>query len=62
MECAACLDVMVVTGRISEEKASEGKAKLIRIVSMLVGLVRSNSDRVCEDAPVIEGLYGKRSD
>jgi four helix bundle protein len=62
MECAACLDVMSVTERISKDKANEGKAKLVRIVSMLVGLVRSNSDRVCEDAPIVEGLHGKRSD
>ena len=62
MECAACLDVMAVTERISKDTAAEGKARLVRIVSMLVGLVRSNSDRVCEDAPVIDALYGKRSD
>jgi four helix bundle protein len=62
MECAACLDVMAVTERIPKDKSTEGKARLVRIVSMLVGLVRSNSDRVCEDVPVTDGLYGRRSD
>ncbi len=34
LECAACLDVLV----------EEGKSVLIEIVSMLVGLIRANSE------------------
>jgi len=48
LECAACLDVLVAKKRLVE--AGPGKEILIRIVSMLVGLIRSTSpDRVHED-------------
>jgi len=50
LECAACLDVLCAQGRISEVEASEGKERLRRVVSMLVGLIRAHSDRVCEEA------------
>lgn len=43
LECAACLDVLVATATIDESVVSEGKSLLIEIVSMLVGLIRSNS-------------------
>lgn len=49
LECAACLDVLVAKKRI--ESGDSGKATLVRIVSMLVGLIRSNSSsRVYEDS------------
>jgi len=41
LECAACLDVLVARKRLVE--AGPGKAMLVRIVSMLVGLIRSTS-------------------
>ena len=48
LECAACLDVLVAKKRI--DSAGDGKVFLVRIVSMLVGLIRSTSDsRVYED-------------
>jgi four helix bundle protein len=48
LECAACLDVLVAKKRLVE--AGPGKAILVRIVSMLVGLIRSTSpDRVHDD-------------
>lgn len=43
LECAACLDVLVAKKKINSETAAEGKAKLVEMVSMLVGLIRSNS-------------------
>jgi len=43
LECAACLDVLVAKKKIEETKAEEGKASLVEIVSMLVGLIRANS-------------------
>ncbi len=47
LECAACLDVLVAKKRLQD--ASPGKEILVRIVSMLVGLIRSTSpDRVHE--------------
>ena len=41
LECAACLDVLVAKKRM--DSAESGKAMLVRIVSMLVGLIRSTS-------------------
>ena len=43
LESAACLDVLVAKGKIDSQTADNGKAKLIEVVSMLVGLIRSNS-------------------
>lgn len=40
LECAACLDVLVVRKRLDHHKASQGKAILVRIVSMLVKLTQ----------------------
>ena len=49
LECAACLDVLIAKKRI--EQADAGKAVLLRIVSMLVGLIRSTSpSRIHEDS------------
>ncbi len=49
LECAACLDVLATRKQI--QNADAGKAMLVRIVSMLVGLIKSNSDvRVHEGA------------
>ena len=57
LECAACLDVLVAKKRLVE--AGPGKTILVRIVSMLVGLIRSTSpDRVYED----RGSYVTRND
>jgi len=57
LECAACLDVLVAKKRLVE--AGPGKAILVRIVSMLVGLIRSTSpDRVYED----RGSYVTRNE
>ena len=41
LECAACLDVLVARKRLA--RAEQGKEILVRIVSMLVGLIRSTS-------------------
>jgi four helix bundle protein len=50
LECAAALDVLVVKQRITAEVCLQGKEILIKIVSMLVGLIRGTSpDRVHED-------------
>jgi four helix bundle protein len=44
LECAACLDVLVAKKRTDESVAEEGKAMLVEVVSMLVGLIRANSE------------------
>ena len=55
LECAACLDVLVAKKR--HEQVDDGKEILVGIVSMLVGLIRSNSaDRVFEDGVVYGGM------
>lgn len=43
LECAACLDVLLAKGKIDVAAAESGKALLAEVVSMLVGLIRSNS-------------------
>lgn len=50
LECAAALDVLVAKRVLGESEAEPGKAVLAEIVSMLVGLIRSNSEsRLHED-------------
>ncbi len=39
LECAACLDVLVVRKRLASAEAAQGKTTLIRIVSMLSKLI-----------------------
>ncbi|MBD3276519.1 MAG: four helix bundle protein [Candidatus Marinimicrobia bacterium] len=48
LESAACLDVMASKKMIDGSVAESGKVQLHSIVSMLFGLIRSNSDRVFE--------------
>ena len=56
LECAACLDVFVAKRRLQPEEIAEGKTWLLEIVSMLVGLIKSNSEsRVFEEPPVYGG-------
>jgi hypothetical protein len=48
LECAACLDVRVAIKRLA--RAEQGKEIRVRIVSMLVGLIRSTSaDRIHDE-------------
>ena len=52
-ECAACLDALVAKKAVTEERIIEGKKILVRIVSMLCGLIDrfdSAGDRLHEDA------------
>jgi four helix bundle protein len=44
-ECAACLDALVAKQVCSSERVSEGKALLLRVVSMLCGLVDRFDDQ-----------------
>jgi len=54
LECAACLDALVAKKRLSVQDVQPGKKVLQGIVSMLMGLINSVSERV-EEA---EALYG----
>jgi four helix bundle protein len=50
LECAAALDVIVAKKKATASQVEAGKKSLHRIVSMLVGLIRSNSsERLHED-------------
>ena len=54
LECAACLDALVVRKLVKEEPLAAQKERLVRIVEMLVGLLRRFSDRadvLREEAP-----------
>ena len=54
LECAACLDVLLVRKLTKEELVAAQKERLVRIVEMLVGLLRRFSDRanvLREEAP-----------
>lgn len=49
LECAAALDVLSAKAILPENEITPGKEILLKIVSMLVGLIKSNSaDRVYE--------------
>jgi four helix bundle protein len=50
LECAGCLDLLFIKNHLSEAELDEGKSLLKDIVSLLIGLIRSNSpDRLHED-------------
>src|SRR5437763_6963357 len=54
LECAACLDVLLVRKLTTEEPVAAQNERLVRIVEMLVGLLRRFSDRaevLREEAP-----------
>jgi four helix bundle protein len=49
-ECAACLDALVAIGACTEERVSEGKDRLLRVVAMLTKLVlRFSKDTIAEE-------------
>jgi four helix bundle protein len=51
LESAACLDVIVAKRFVSAQEIQAGKVMLLKIVSMLFGLIRANSDvRVFEES------------
>jgi len=45
LECAACLDVMLVRALVAEENLTVQKERLNRIVQMLMGMLRKFSGR-----------------
>jgi four helix bundle protein len=44
LECAACLDVMIAKQFVERDDIQQGKTTLVKMVSMLFGLIRANSD------------------
>lgn len=45
LECAACLDVLLVRKLANEQQITLAKERLARIVQMLIGLLRKFSER-----------------
>lgn len=46
MECAGCLDVLFAKKLITAKEREEGKIILRDTINMLMGLIKSNSDRI----------------
>jgi four helix bundle protein len=57
LECAACLDVLVAKRLFDKEAIQNGKAQLLGIVSMLVGLVNSLMTGIQEEPADYSGLF-----
>ncbi|MFO7448026.1 MAG: four helix bundle protein [Ignavibacteriaceae bacterium] len=57
LECSSCLDVLVKRVKVKNERVLEGKQMLNEIIPMLVGLIKSNSNRAFEP----EVPYGNES-
>ena len=52
LECAACLDLLGIMKLLNDQEMEEGKTSLKKIVSMLVGLIRSNNSSRLHEEPV----------
>lgn len=59
LECAAALDVLVAKKRATAAQVEHGKEHLHRIVSTLVGLIRSNSPDRLHEEPASYRVKGK---
>lgn len=59
-ECAACLDALVAKQAATNERVAEGKKTLLRIVSMLCGLIERFDGSTAFNEESDEGLSGKR--
>ena len=55
VECAGCLDVLVVKKKLAEAAANEGKQILLGVVSMVAGLIARFSGELHED----QAPYGR---
>ena len=58
LECAACLDVMVVRKVMTADAAVTEKERLARVVGLLLGLLKRFSERanvLREDSPIYAG-------
>jgi four helix bundle protein len=52
LECAACLDLLAVKKVVNQSELAHGKVILEKIISRLVGLIRSNSADRLHEFPV----------
>ena len=60
VECAACLDVLLVRGKIDDATANDGKSRLHAVVAMLAGLISrfggSGSGRLANEDQAVYGF------
>ena len=59
LECAGCLDLIFIKKLLAEPELEEGKGLLKDIVSLLVGLIRSNSPDRLHEEPTEYRLEGR---
>jgi four helix bundle protein len=52
LECASCLDLLLIKKLLAEDELDVGKETLRGIVSMLVGLIRSHDPSRLKEEPV----------
>jgi four helix bundle protein len=57
LECAAALDLLVVRRKLTRHEIRPGKEKLQRIVRMLMGLSKRNSERDYAKTPHLPGPH-----
>jgi four helix bundle protein len=62
LESAGCLDLIFIKNFLSEAELEQGKALLKDIVSLLVGLIRSNSPDRMHDETVDYRIEGEKRD
>lgn len=60
LECAGCLDLVFIKKVISEPELDAGKTLLKDIVSLLAGLIRSNSPDRLHEGPIAYRVGAKR--
>ena len=62
LECAGCLDLIFIKKLLSEVELDAGKTLLRDIVSLLIGLIRSNSPDRLHEEPVEYRIGGEKHD
>ena len=62
LECAGCLDLIYIKKLLSEAELDQGKTLLKDIVSLLIGLIRSNSPDRLHETQIANRVRGDRRD
>jgi four helix bundle protein len=62
VECAACLDVLVVKKRLTSNEADSGKELLLAMVSMVAGLIARFSSEVREEPTPYQQVVENEND
>jgi four helix bundle protein len=62
LECAACLDVLVAKALLAAEEVYPGKSLLAEVVSILITMRKTATNRVCEEHDVYRTKKGRLFD